>query len=531
MPVLELHDNGTVCRIPFTTGRSVRDILDATTTRVRSGCNGSGACGMCKVRVEAGRVNEITTREEYFIDELQAGHGVRLACQLVADGDLTIRILSPAPRSTWRSLSPESVYDVRETVPGDISDGAETYGIAIDLGTTQISLSLLSLRSGRRLAGRCGRNPQGDSGTDVMTRLVSASGSSGQAAKIGGLAVRAIGEGIQDIANREGVDLNQVIHIAIVGNTAMLALLAGRNYELLVSPETWMGTIDCTPRDTTSWKAAWELPGTLTVDLLPPAGGFIGSDLLAGVLATGLMDSILPGLFIDFGTNTEIAFWDGRTLLVTSAAGGPAFEGCGIRCGIPAEPGAVCHVRLEGGVTTMETIPGKEPCGICGTGIIDFIAGLVRSEILNEKGQFAPAYAESGFVLAGGDPVLVIKKGDVDVFQRAKAAVGSGIQILMNEAGIRYPDLDRVYVGGTFGRSLDIVNAIDLGLLPPVPPDRIELCGNTALAGCELALRSPSASNRLREIGEQAQVINLADHRDFNDIYLENLFLRPLEGR
>jgi uncharacterized 2Fe-2S/4Fe-4S cluster protein (DUF4445 family) len=342
--------------------------------------------------------------------------------------------------------------------------------------------------------------------------------------------VMAIGEGINDIASREGIDPGRVTRVMLVGNTAMIALLTGRNYKLLVRPETWMGTIDCLPGDTGAWKTAWGIPAGSTADVLPPAGGFVGSDLLAGVLATGLAESTRPGLLIDFGTNSEIALWDGNNLVVTSAAGGPAFEGCGIRCGLPAEPGAICRVRFADGAAEYETIAGEAARGICGTGLVDLIAGLIQAGVLNGKGQFAPAIAD-GFVLPGSDPALILSKGDVDLFQQAKAAVGAGIRVLMDEAGLGFPDLDCVYVGGTFGKSLDTGNAIAIGLLPPVPPDRIELCGNTALAGCELALLSPSAAERVRRIAEQARVINLAGHREFDDIYLENLYLRPLEER
>jgi uncharacterized 2Fe-2S/4Fe-4S cluster protein (DUF4445 family) len=290
-----------------------------------------------------------------------------------------------------------------------------------------------------------------------------------------------------------------------------------------------MGTIDCMPGDTGAWKNAWEIPAGATAEVLPPIGGFVGSDLLAGVLATELTKTTHPGLFIDFGTNTEIALWDGSALLVTSAAGGPAFEGSGIRCGIPAEPGAICRIRFIDGVPEYQTIAGEEPCGICGTGIVDLIAGLIQTGILTEKGQFVTAYAKSGFVLSGSEVVLELKKSDVDVFQRAKAAVGAGIQVLMDEAGLGCLDLGRIFVGGTFGKSLDTVNAAAIGLLPAVPADRIELCGNTALAGCELVLFSSPASARLHRIGEQARVINLAGHPDFDQIYFENLYLRPLE--
>ena len=543
MPVLKVRgrDDGDTRAVPFAAGQSVRDILDVTGSRVRSGCNGTGACGLCRIRVTAGSAGTPTAREEYFIDEALRAAGVRLACQLVPAGDLEIEILNPAQKSAWRSIPPEESCCLREpaTAPGTRSEpgggasgGVQEFGIAVDIGTTQISLSLLSLGTGRRLAGRCGRNPQGETGADVMTRLVAASGSPARAREMSGLVVKAIGEGIHDIASREGLDLNRVSRVALVGNTAMLALLSERNYALLTRPESWAGKIDCVPDDacTCGWKAAWDIPPAASVSVLPPAGGFVGSDLLAGVLATGLAESTRPGLLIDFGTNSEIALWDGGRLLATSAAGGPAFEGCGIRCGLPAEPGAICRAWLSGENLGYETIAGERARGICGTGLVDSIACLVRSGILTGKGQFASPYAGNRFIVAAGNPSLVLEKRDIDLFQRAKAAVGAGICVLMAEAGIGFSGLGQVFVGGAFGKSLDVGNACAIGLLPPVPPEKIELCGNTALAGCEFFLRSPRGDTELREIRKEARVINLARDPGFGEYFLENLFLRPMEA-
>jgi hypothetical protein len=162
--------------------------------------------------------------------------------------------------------------------------------------------------------------------------------------------VRAIGEGLQDIASREGIDLGRVNRCLLVGNTAMLALLTGRNYELLVRPETWMGRIDCLPGDTGPGRPrGGSLPGQPQKS--SPLPGVLSAPISSpGYLRQNSRSSRNPVSFIDFGTNTEIALWDGSALFVTSAAGGPAFEGSGIRCGSPAEPGAICHVRFEDGI-------------------------------------------------------------------------------------------------------------------------------------------------------------------------------------
>jgi len=535
MPVLTVRLKDRVRTIPFDAGQSIRDILDSTDIRVRAGCNGSGACGLCRVRIKPGTVPKPTVKERTILDRSLRAEGIRLACQVNPKKNVQVEILNQAQRSNWRNL-PEAkgcaipqqpdfslrVFTYRETIP---------YGVAVDLGTTHISISLHNLVTGKRLAGRIGQNPQMNSGSDIMTRLVAASRSPAHASLLSKRVREAIGEALQDIANRDGINLLQVVRFTLVGNTAMLALLSGRNYALLTKPSHWAGDIDCLPENPGTWAADWGFDPDAVVEILPPLAGFVGSDLLAGVLATHLTDSKEKGLFIDFGTNSEIAVWDGEVLWVTSAAGGPAFEGSGFTCGMPAEPGAVYRVRFRNETAALSTIAGDNARGMCGSGIIDLIAGLVERGILTEKGQFAPEYSKEGFVVADRDPRIVLVKRDVDLFQRAKAAIGTGIQVLLAQGCMEYTDLQNIYIGGIFGHFLDIKNARKVGLLPMIPPGRIRLCGNTALNGCELTLLSSQAADQLKNIRSSAHIINLSQCRDFDDIFLENLYLRQFGGK
>jgi uncharacterized 2Fe-2S/4Fe-4S cluster protein (DUF4445 family) len=304
----------------------------------------------------------------------------------------------------------------------------------------------------------------------------------------------------------------------------MLALLSGRNHDLLLRPSHWMRSVDCLPHRPDLWALPLGIHPRAGIEVIPPLAGFVGSDLLAGVVSTHLIEKGPGGLLVDFGTNSEIALWDGRVLRVTSAAGGPAFEGSGISCGAPADPGAIHRVSLRKGVLDFAVISDGEPRGICGSGLVDLIAALVN------KGQFAPDVPQGGFVLARGAQSIVLTKRDVDVFQRAKAAIGTGIQVLLTQAAMELKDVRRIYVGGLFGRFLDVVNAQELGLLPVIPPERVELCGNTALAGCAEALLSSAAVQCLKELTDQTRIINLSRWPDFDDLFLKNLYLQPMRG-
>lgn len=201
-----------------------------------------------------------------------------------------------------------------------------------------------------------------------------------------------------------------------------------------------------------------------------------------------------------------------------------------MRCGFPAEPGAIDRVEFAAGGPQMRVIGGAQPQGLCGSGVVDLIAGLVRSGQLSSRGRFAPGVPGDGFHLGCGARDLVFTGADVDLFQRAKGAIGVGISVLLEQAGWRDRDLRRVCVGGAFGRAIDIRNAQALGLLPAIAPERIELWGNTALAGCEEALVSPAARGRCQHLVGQCRVINLALCPDFDERFVEHLFLRPIAG-
>ncbi len=533
MPELKVVIGKGERRIPFAPGRSLRDILDEMDVRVRSGCRGMGACGLCRVRIGSGEVGEPTQNEQIHLGEAQLDQGVRLACQIMPERDIEIAILAPAPESNWRSLPDSAKRRMDRTPPSFPKDLAlqveRAYGAAVDLGTTHINLSMYELETGQFLGDRYSLNPQMDFGSDVMTRLIAASESWEQAQALGQLVVKAIGEGLLDIATREGINLQQVVRLILVGNSAMLALLSGRNHGLLLQPRHWGHAIDCLPKNTMPWIASWGLHHRARIEVMPPLAGFVGSDLLAGVVTTCLTENGDGSLFIDFGTNSEIALWDGETLWVTSVAGGPAFEGSGISCGLPVSPGAVYRVNQQDGAFDYAVIGGSEPLGLCGSGIVDLIAILARSGELTDLGRFAPTVPKGGFALPGNERRMVLTKRDVDVFQRAKAAIGVGVQVLMAQAGVG--NLRRIYVGGAFGRFLNIENAQDIGLLPSIQKNQVELCGNTALAGCVDMLLSPIMVERFKKLGNEAKVINLSQYPDFDDTFLENLYLKPMQGK
>ena len=535
MPTLTVKMEDGEKQFTFLLGRSLRQLLEDVDVRLPTGCSGVGACGLCLVRIESGKVNSLEPIERIHLDDEQLAHGIRLACQVMPEHDLRIAVLSPSTKSAWRFLDREKEPKTRRSLTFPVSKrplkNNKNYGVAVDLGTTNISLSLVDLANGQWMGGCHGRNPQTRFGSDVLSRTLRAVESPEQAQTMSQLAVEAIGEALWRLAIREKIDLRQVTLLALVGNTAMLALLSGKNFGLLLQPSHWMNPIDCLPDDSSDWTVTWGIHPQARIEVIPPLAGFVGSDLLAGVVTTNLTENGGGNLLVDFGTNSEIALWDGSVLWATSAAGGPAFEGSGMICGYPAEPGAIYRVNFRGGVFDYAVIGGGKPHGLCGSGIVDLIAGLVKSGQLNSMGKFAPTIPKDGFTVLTGEKNIVYCGADVDLFQRAKAAIGMGIQVLLDQAGMGYRDLRHLCVGGAFGYSLDIPNALAIGLLPAIQAERVRLCGNTALAGCEEALLSARILEKIKAIGNQAKIINLSQCADFESLYFENLFLRPMQDR
>ncbi|MCP4628578.1 MAG: DUF4445 domain-containing protein [bacterium] len=532
MPLLTAKSGKLKEYIEYKPGLSVKDILDTTEMRVRSACRGYGACGLCKIKIESGQAGEPEQIEELQLSDDELANNIRLACLVKPAENITITLVSPAAKSRWRTVY-EKAYQTTYPLSSlsrylSPKMPAQPLGATVDLGTTNISVALFDLKNGQQLARRFGPNPQVRFGADIINRLIAACQSPENLIWLQKEVTAAIGEGLRDMATREGIPLEQVVALSIVGNTAMLAILSGRNYAMLLKPQYWMQYVDCLPESTSEWRTAWRLQPEASITVIRPLAGVVGSDLVAGVMTTGLLVQEAPALFLDVGTNSEMAIWDGERLFVTSAAGGPAFEGYSIRCGMPAEAGAIYCARLgDNGTWNVKTIANRKPAGICGSGLVDIVSLLLRSGQLSQTGKLA--VDQLTLPIPNGEAIFLTNK-DIDMFARAKAAIGVGIVAICKEVGIAIGDLKRVCVGGAFGHYLDIENAQLVGLLPGIDPKNVSIYGNTALTGCADLLLSEEAFEIAQTIGQKARTISLSALSDFEDSFFENLYLRPIKS-
>lgn len=522
---LTVRSGATTTTLVVASHLSVREALDATTLRVRAACGGTGSCGACTVRLLGGATTAPTLAEYQKLTAEDRADGLRLACQLRLTGDAEILLEHPAPPSVWKSIVTEDLLTIDACLP-DLQE--HIYGVAVDLGTTHIRVSLWDRKNGRRIATRRGANPQAEFGADVLNRLTAAR-SPGHARALADLARKAVVDAVHDMLARDVGEVTPMLaeigHVVIAGNTAMLALLTGRGGEALLDPENWQGAIDCQPDESADWRAGWHMPHA-RIEVLPPVAGFVGSDLLADLVACDLVDGPAGALLIDVGTNTEIALWDGATIHVTSVPGGPAFESGGVGFGMPAEPGAICAVRRAGDSLALDVIGGGEARGFCGSGLLDAVAVLLEGGILKPSGRFSTPCGAAGYRLDPANPRTAITGNAVDAFQRAKAATAAAIAVLLAEANLGPEHIRRLVVCGAFGRHLDLGHARRTGLLPNLLAAVATLLADATLGGCETLLLTPESETRIAKLTGILRLVNVTLVIWYEDRYITELRLR-----
>lgn len=510
MSVLSVFSNNyPVVNIPFSKACNLFELLTTDEyTRVRSACAKKGICGLCRVRIEQGEVSALTHYEQERLTRQQLGQNIRLACQVKVTGDAVISLVNPL------------VMTALDTLPVSPPQPNARYSVAIDLGSTQIRMSLWDSVNCQRIANYCCFNPQVYYGTDILNRLLEASTNETAMQVMSNSIFSIIAHVVSDWRGSKNLRIEQ---IRIVGNTAMLALLAKKHCEKLLQPRYWTQALDCS----LAIKSLQKIP----IAIVQPLAGFIGSDLLAGILATQITQQSESALFIDFGTNSEIALWHSGRLWVTSVPGGPAFEGCGISCAVAAEIGAVSSITYDADTNEFNGAligSSNDIKGLCGSALCDVISCLVTAGLLKKNGRFAQSVQELEIHLANLGYCFVLKKSDIDIFQRAKAATGAGIAQLLALAGAVAMDLTQICIGGAFGQFLNIVHAQTIGLLPYCDINKVELCGNTALTGCEQLLVSDGANAQLNALRQQVEIVNMSQLISYEEAFVDNLYLRPI---
>jgi uncharacterized 2Fe-2S/4Fe-4S cluster protein (DUF4445 family) len=430
----------------------------------------------------------------------ELAEGWRLACRCRAIGDLTLEI------GQWEVpvLSDDSVFHFRPGIG---------MGIAVDLGTTTLVAQLVNLRSGHVLAVQTGLNPQAVHGGDVMSRVHFALSPEGSA-RMGDLIREGIGELLNGLLSSVEQEPDHVRDIAIVGNTVMHHLFCGID----VTP---LAHFPFEPEDDglqmfQSSELGWQIPGDPRVRFLPCLGGFVGSDILAGVMATRLHQSRgLAGL-IDLGTNGEVVFATPDKIVCASTAAGPAFEGARIRMGMRAATGAIAEVRSTPEGIRCRVLGGGAPRGICGSGLVDAIATGLDRQWIASNGRLTGGIDELDIC-----PPVSLYQSDIRELQLAKGAIAAAVRLLLRKLGAEPRDVSQLFLAGAFGNYVDRASARRIGLID-FPEEKVHSAGNTALLGAKLALfEQDSSDSRFASLRSRIEHVPLSADPDFQEVFVE----------
>ena len=591
MTKVHVEPIGVTVEIPD--GDTLLTAITAAAVDVRTDCQGRGTCGKCLIRVGAGGFTEPTEIETARIPPAKLAQGWRLACQtwplspkvsievretqgkrrIPTASQLTGGKLRPAVRKEHVCFPPATLDDPRADVervtatlgvrglrlsvirrlPDLLRDdgfcavvtryGAQVidvepaavepraFGAAVDIGTSKVIVYLYDLGDGRRVDQEALENPQMRYGEDVVTRMTQAV-HHGLLAELTAAVRGGINELLATLCARQEIEPRHVYDMTIVGNTVMHHLALG------ISPLGMSAAPFAPALAEPATERAADLGLAMNpeggVHFPPPIAGFVGSDALAVIAATRLAGKRRPALAIDIGTNTEIAVAVGGRIVVTSAASGPAFEGYQMSCGMKAVEGAIERVRFtpDGEPKRIETIGGRPAVGICGSGVVDVLAGLVAAGVVDPSGRLQPhprvrqSATSNGleyFLTAGTSGDIVFTQHDVRALQLAMGAIASAWTLLLENVGLGVDDLCHVYVAGAFGNYLDPANSVALGLLPPVPRERIVFVGNAAGVGAQMALVDERARRRMAALRRRISFLDLATDSGFHEVFTGKL--------
>jgi uncharacterized 2Fe-2S/4Fe-4S cluster protein (DUF4445 family) len=415
----------------------------------------------------------------------------------------------------------------------DIRYGHSTtcYGIALDIGTTTIVASLVDLLTGQTLRTESSENPQIVFGEDVMSRIHQCIISEERLDQLNRLVVERIQYLIENCLEKVEGTKTDIFEITVVGNTTMLHLF------LKIFPK-YLAISPFVPAITSSFDArACEtgilLGKTCNIHILPSVSSFVGADHVGAILASGMYRKDYPSLLIDIGTNTEITLKNKNQFLSCSTPAGPAFEGMNIKYGMRAEKGAIHHMRIEKKRTIIETIGGGTPKGICGTGLIDATAEMLKSGILTTEGTinqlpgFSYIETEYGLELVlwrSKKDVVTISQKDIKEIQLAKAAIYAGISILSRTSNIPVNRIQHLFLAGGFGNFLTRENATIIGLLPEIESRNVKFIGNAALQGAKMALLSKKYREIARKIPERVTYLEISAEETFEDQFIDAFY-------
>lgn len=523
-----LHFQTTEKIVFIKPGSTLREILHDGGFFIDYPCGGHGICGKCAIKV-SGALSPVTSSEKSKLTQKLLENGYRLSCLAKAVGD--VEIILPHSIDTIIETNFVDTLSLTQPLNSKITDKSVEakesnimIGLAVDIGTTTLAARFFNLDTGAEMGTETALNPQSIFGADVISRIEACMqfGTEKLQLAING----AINSMIISFCTKHGLSADLINNCIFAGNTVMLHIVAGLSPEGMAvfpfEPKTLFGY------SLPASKLGIKINSDASVYFAPCLSAFVGGDITAGLLACSIDSLCQPTLFVDVGTNGEIALLCGDNIFCCSTAAGPAFEGAHIECGTGCIIGAINQVFEQNGKLVFETIGEKKPCGICGSGLIDASSVLLSRGIFDETGAFdTENSSETKGKYYFGKTEIFISQQDIREIQLAKSAIISGIETLLNIANIGSRSVAFVFIAGGFGAHMNIKSACKIGLLPSVFSEIAKPVGNTSLEGASKLLLNSDSFNRIKEITRRCKNIDLAENVYFQQQFIENMLLEP----
>ena len=500
MPRLTIRQNGMETSIFCEEGIALAKALESAHHEIEQPCAGRGRCGKCRV-LAGGALSAPTEEELRFLSQKDFKNGIRLACLTKVTGDAWVTVSKPKAMGAIAVEGSMADFSF-QPLPGE-------WGVAIDIGTTTVAAFLYHLPEGARSSHAAAKNPQAVWGADVISRIEQSM--AGHAGGLQQAIVTCLNDLTHELANKTGIQVDQIASFVITGNTTMLYLLTGKNPACLSQAPFEADDLFGTFRP----AASLGLSASPDAQVYLPRcmSAFVGADITTAILASGMTRWEAPCLLVDIGTNGELALWTGQTLYCCSTAAGPALEGANISCGMAALPGAIDTVAVLDGAAAYSVIGGGNAQGICGSGIIDAAAALLKLELLEDTG-----YLEENFALG---PDVLLTQQDIRNIQLAKGAICAGIFTLLQTAGLSEDSIAALYLAGGFGSYINLKSAADIGLIPAGLAEKTVVLGNAAGTGAAMLLQSRPLLEDCFTMAENAVTVKLSSNPIFNDYYMD----------
>jgi uncharacterized 2Fe-2S/4Fe-4S cluster protein (DUF4445 family) len=542
--MVEIHIDGQT--ITTRRGLTLMESMVSAGVLLRSDCGGRGRCGKCLVGVAGAKMGALSEPDEdegRVLGAERLAAGSRLACQAHVLAEVSLHVPDES-RLTLEVVhkGPPVLPSRLEALPASRRARRRSgYGIAVDVGTTTIALYLCDMEKRTVAASTCLRNPQAIFGDDVISRISAVLADQAALPRLQTMVVSAVDWAALALCRQARMDPKRIEALVAVGNSIMIHLLLGED------PSS-IGVFPYSPRFVEERSLVADSIGLrfsprARLRTLPLISGYLGADIIGAALAAGLPEMPRGTMLVDVGTNGEVMLMTGRGLAATSCATGPALEGAAVRHGMQATSGAIDSVsfdrktgRLAWTVIQHEAGPRRPPAGICGSGIVSAVAELLRAGVILKNGSFNPsspspclrrgATGSLEFEIApeeasdNGRPITLTQE-DVRAVQLAKAALRTGIDLLYREVGIPRPG--KILLAGAFGSHIDKRDVLQLGMFPSMKEEEIEAVGNAAGAGAILALCDKACFDRAREVAKATQVVDLAGHPDFQNMFIHSL--------